>query len=219
MVLNSVVNQRDPVHYCKPCFLRYVLISSSSSSSSSCSWRIRRVSCSLILKIKLVPPSLPWSFYVPLSFGLRCNACFGILFVFILCTCCSHFSWYCFMSFTMFCAPVFSLIHWFFSLSGFVIPSKCLKNFICAASKRCSSLFFSSQTSLPNFSASLAVMLWILNFVSLFIVLKLSFQITLSLTRDLIPWRCHDEVSVYNFYFSMFKYLSLSLSLSLLRLR
>ena len=27
------------------------------------------------------------------------------------------------------------LIHWFFSLSSFVIPSKCLKNFICAASK------------------------------------------------------------------------------------
>jgi len=28
----------------------------------------------------------------------------------------------------MFCAPVFPLIHWFFSLSSFVIPSKCLKN-------------------------------------------------------------------------------------------
>ena len=44
----------------------------------------------------------------------------------------------------------FCLIHWFFSLSSFVIPSKCLKNFICAASKRCSSLFFSTQTSLPK---------------------------------------------------------------------
>jgi len=32
-----------------------------SSSSSSCSCRIRRVSCSLILKMKLVPPSLPRS--------------------------------------------------------------------------------------------------------------------------------------------------------------
>ena len=42
--------------------------SSSSSSSSSCSWRIRRVSCSLILTIKLVPPSLPRSSYVPSSF-------------------------------------------------------------------------------------------------------------------------------------------------------
>jgi len=31
-------------------------------------------------------------------FVLYCNACFGILFVFILCTCCSHFSWYCFIS-------------------------------------------------------------------------------------------------------------------------
>ena len=43
--------------------------------------------------------------------------------------------------------PFFSLMHWFFSLSGFVIPSKCLKNFICAASKRRSSLFFSTQAS------------------------------------------------------------------------
>ena len=87
----------------------------------------------------------------------------------ILCTCCSHFSWYCFISFTVFCAPVFFLIHWFFSLSSFVIPSKCLKNFICAASKRCSSLFFSTQASLPNFNAALAVMLRILYFVSLII--------------------------------------------------
>ena len=62
----------------------------------------------------------------------------------ILCTCCSHFSWYCFISFTIFFAPVFSLIHWFFSLSSFVIPRRCLKNFICAASKCCSSLFFTS---------------------------------------------------------------------------
>jgi len=68
-------------------------------------------------------------------FGLYCSACFGILFVSILCTCCSHFSWYCFISFTMFCAPVYSLIHWFFSLFSFVIASRCLKNFICSASK------------------------------------------------------------------------------------
>jgi len=32
----------------------------------------------------------------------------------------------------------FFLILVFFSLSNFVIPSKCLKNFICAASKRLS---------------------------------------------------------------------------------
>ena len=102
-------------------------------------------------------------------FGLYRNALFGILFVSILCTCCSHFFWYFFISFTIFCAPVFSLMHWFFSLSNFVIPSECLKNFICAASKRYSSLFFSTQASLPNFNAALAVMLWILNFVSLFI--------------------------------------------------
>ena len=52
--------------------------------------------------------------------------------------------------------PSFPLIHWFFSLSSFVIPSKCLRNFICAASKRYSSLFFSPQASLPNFNAALA---------------------------------------------------------------
>jgi len=34
--------------------------------------------------------------------------------------------------------PFSPLIHWFFSLSSFVNPSKCLKIFICAASKRCS---------------------------------------------------------------------------------
>ena len=97
-----------------------------------------------------VPWSSRWSWSLHLflgrpmflwPFGLYCSACFGSLFVSILCTCCSHFFWYCFISFTMFCTPVFSLIHWFFSLSSFVIPSKCLKNFICAASKRCSSLF------------------------------------------------------------------------------
>jgi len=101
--------------------------------------------------------------------GLYFIVCLGSLFLSILCTCCSHFFWYCFISFTMFCAPGFPLIHWFFSLSNFVIPSKCLKNFIYAASKRSSSLFFSTQASLQNFNAALAVMLWILNFVSLFI--------------------------------------------------
>ena len=124
-----------------------------------------------------VPWSSRWSWSLHLFLGrpmflrpfrLYCSACFGSLFVSSLCTCCSHFSWYCFISFAMFCAPVFCRIHWFFSLSSFVIPSRCLKNFICAASKRCSSLFFSTQVSLPHFNAALPVMLWILNFVSLF---------------------------------------------------
>ena len=69
----------------------------------------------------------------------------------------------------MFCVPVFCLILWLFPFSSFLIPSRCLKNFICAASKPCSSLFFSTQASLQNFNTALAVMLWILNFVSLFI--------------------------------------------------
>ena len=68
-----------------------------------------------------VPWSSRWSWSLHLflgrpmflrPFGLCCSACFGILFVSILCTCCSHFSWYCFISFTTFCAPVFCLIHW-----------------------------------------------------------------------------------------------------------
>ena len=50
------------------CIVCSSLSSSSSSSSSSCSWRVRRVSCSLILKMQLVPPSLPRSSYVPSSF-------------------------------------------------------------------------------------------------------------------------------------------------------
>ena len=84
-----------------------------------------------------VPWSSRWSWSLHLflgcsmslrPFSLYCSACFGSLFVSILCTCCSHFFWYYFISFTMFCAPVFCPIHWFFSLSSFVIPSKCLKS-------------------------------------------------------------------------------------------
>ena len=83
-----------------------------------------------------VPWSSTWSWSLHLflgrpmflgPFGSYCSACFGSLFVSILCTWCSHFFWYCFISFIMFCAPVFWLIHWCFSLPSFVIPSKCLK--------------------------------------------------------------------------------------------
>ena len=86
-----------------------------------------------------VPWSSRWSWSLHLFLGrpmflrpvgLYCSACFGSLFVSILCTCCSHIFWYYFISFTVFCAPLFCLIHWLFSLSSFVIPSKCLKNFI-----------------------------------------------------------------------------------------
>ena len=116
-----------------------------------------------------VPWSSRWSWSLHLflgrpmflrPFGLYCIACFGSLSLPILCTCCSHFFWYCFISFTTFCAPVFCLIHWYFSFSSFVIPSKGLKKFICAASKRCTSIFFSTQASIPNFNAALAVMWW-----------------------------------------------------------
>ena len=43
-------------------------------------------------------------------FGLYCNACFGSLFVSILCTCCSHFFWYCFISFTILWHSSYTLI-------------------------------------------------------------------------------------------------------------
>ena len=127
--------------------------------------------------MKLVPPSLTRSSNILRPIGLYYSTCFGSLFVSIICTCCSHFSWYCFISFTMFCAPAFSLILWFFPLSSFVIPCKCLKNLICAASKRCSSLFFNTQTSVPNFNAALSVMLWFHYFVSfLFVFQNVSVQ-------------------------------------------
>jgi len=89
------------------------------------------------------PLSSRWSWSLHLLLGhpmfLRpfcwyCSYCFVILFVSILCTCCSHISWYCFISFTVFCAPVFLHNTSILSLSSFVIPGKCLKNFICAAS-------------------------------------------------------------------------------------
>jgi len=63
-----------------------------------------------------VPWSSRWSWSLRLFldrplflslFDLYCSACFSILFVSLLCTCCNHFSWYCFISFTMFCVPVF----------------------------------------------------------------------------------------------------------------
>ena len=79
-----------------------------------------------------VPWSSRWSWSLHLflgrpmflrPFGLYCSACFGSLFVSILCTWCSHFSWYCFISFTMFCAPVFCLIHWFLCTKSYFIIS------------------------------------------------------------------------------------------------
>ena len=43
--------------------------------------------------------------------GLYCSACFGSLFLSILCTCCSHSFWYSCISFIKVCASVFTLIH------------------------------------------------------------------------------------------------------------
>jgi len=64
--------------------------------SSRCSWSLHRfLGRPMFLRL----------------FGLYCSACFGNLFVSILCMCRSHFFWYCFISFAVFCAPVFPLIH------------------------------------------------------------------------------------------------------------
>ena len=79
-----------------------------------------------------VPWSSIWSWSLHLflghpmflrPFGLYCSACFGSLFVSILCTCCSHFSWFCFISFTMFSAPVFPPNTLILFLSRFFIRS------------------------------------------------------------------------------------------------
>ena len=79
---------RQCVHVCsrasvgRPVFLHvyYMYTRISSSSSSSCSLRVRRFSCSLILKVEFVPPSLLRSSHVPSSFQsvpqcLSCHLC------------------------------------------------------------------------------------------------------------------------------------------------
>ena len=79
--------------FCAPvfCLIQWFF---SLHKSSSCSWRVRRFA---------VPWSSRWSWTLHLflglpiflrPFGLYCSACFGSLFVSILCTCCSHFFWY-----------------------------------------------------------------------------------------------------------------------------
>jgi len=57
-------------------------------------------------------------------FGLYCSASLVVYLCPFSVRVVATFFWYSFISFTMFCAPVFSLIHWFFSLSSFVIPNK-----------------------------------------------------------------------------------------------
>jgi hypothetical protein len=111
-------------------------------------------------------------------FGVYFNACAGILSVSVLSTCCSRSCCYCFISKTMFCTPSFSVTDWFLSLPNLVVPKRYLKNFSGAASSLCSSHFFRTQASLPNFKAALVVILWILNFVSLVICFPKCLHIT-----------------------------------------
>ena len=118
-------------------------------SSSSCSGRIRFDSCSLYPQNEIGP-----------SISSSVVLCVFVLLVYIVvlvqvsCLCPSSVCVVATFPGTVLFPLLyslllfFSLIHWFFSLSSFVIPRICLKNFICAASKRCSSLFFSTQVSL-----------------------------------------------------------------------
>lgn len=113
-------------------------------------------SCSLTLRVRLVPSSFPRASHFLSPFGLYCNSCLDILLVFILCKCCSHSCWQCPTSRTLLCTTSFSLTVLFISPSNLLIPTRRLKNSICGASSLCSSLFFSTQTSMPNFKAALA---------------------------------------------------------------
>jgi len=81
-----------------------------------------------------VPWSSRWSWSLHLflgrpmflrPFGLYCSACFVSLFVSIFCTCCSHFFWYCFISFTMsffyyFFYYVLNILHMVYTLRFFL---------------------------------------------------------------------------------------------------
>ena len=112
----------------------------SSSSSSSCSWRVRHVSLFLDPQEEVgtsISSSVVLCFFVPLVYT--------VVLVLVVCLCPSSVHVVATFSgtvlFPLLCSVLqfFCLIHWFFSLSSFIIPSKCLKNFICAASESCSS--------------------------------------------------------------------------------
>jgi hypothetical protein len=96
----------------------------------------------------------PLAWYVIANFG-RLSSCvlFGI-FISILLVCLNFF-YYALYS------HLYPLYRHFFD--GLILcPSNGLKNLICAASKRCSSLLFSTHVSLPYLRAAFAVALRIL---------------------------------------------------------
>jgi len=94
--------------------------------------------------MKLVPLSLSRSSYVPSSFRFYIVTLVSVFYLCPSSVCVvATFPGTVLFPLLYYVLPFFPLIHWFFSLSSFVIPRRCLKNFICAASKRCSSLFFS----------------------------------------------------------------------------
>jgi hypothetical protein len=103
----------------------------------------------------------------------------GILFLSILCKLFSHFCWYYSISLTRFYTASLSLTDWFVSRLNSEIPRRYLRNFICDTSifLFLSSLFFSTQASLLNFKAALAVVPWIHNFVSSVICVPKCFRV------------------------------------------
>ena len=149
---------------------QYFIHSSSSSSSSWCSWRVRHVILFPDPQDEVGPSissSVVLYFFVLLVYI--------VVLVLVVCLCPSSIHVVATFPGTVLFPLLCSVLQFFaqyidsFLYLVLLFQVKCLKNFICAASKRCSCLFFSTQASLPNFNAALAVMLWILNFVSLFI--------------------------------------------------
>lgn len=119
-------------------------------------------SCSLTLRVKLIPPSFPRASHFLSHFSLHFSFCLGILLVSIMCKCCSHSCWQSPTSRTLFCTTSFSLTDWFHSASNLLILTRRLKHSICGTSSLCSSLFFSTHTSAPNCKTALAAVFLIL---------------------------------------------------------
>ena len=118
--------KRDEYHVCK-----IYKSSSSSSSSSSCSWRVRHVILFLDPQDE-VGPSISSS-VVLCSFVLLV---YIVVLVLVVCLCPSSVrvvaTFPGTVLFPLLCSVLqfFPPIRWSFSLPSFVIPSKCLKNFI-----------------------------------------------------------------------------------------
>ena len=97
-----------------------------SSTSSSCSWRVRRVFFSLILKMKLVHPSLSLSSYVPSNFWfiLQClfwySACVHPLSIHVVATFLVLFYFLCYVLCSIFLSNTLILFLWQIYISIYI---------------------------------------------------------------------------------------------------